>query len=245
MDGTTRNEKQGAPQPSDPDGRYSIPDVKDDEVVIKAGGEMVPVSKGTAGPALSRVPQVRMAASDDELLRMFRAIEDAEAGRQSPDEVVLEPGGAMVPVNKGTAGPALSQVPKVRMAAVDQTSLAEWERLDPRGVEKWHWVDDKVLPGWVFEMAPLKRPFTFLAFRVPTYSGRWLLTSILPEFDDLPGHRTHVVNALIGGGKKVPVICKAQSDISCGSISESRGLAAYFAFYHTWLDVHGKPPFSS
>lgn len=207
------------------------------DTVVVADGDLV----DGAGTALSRVPTGRMAAAPN-WDRIVRAIQDGEAGRRTDDEVVVRPGGELDLVPRGHAPTELSRVTKDRMAAGRRAADdAEIRRLDPAGREGWRWIDDPVLPGYTFVMRPIATAFSFFAFRWT--SGRWYVSPLVPAFDTLIGHESHVINLDVGGDR-VPIICKAANEFDHRNLLEVRGTAGKFATYHSFREA-GYTPFSA
>lgn len=195
--------------------------------------------------ARSTLPRDRMAdnGSWDRIVESIRA---AEAGRDDADEIVVQPGGALVPVRKGEVGNQLSRLPRDRMAAsrARPADLDEVRRLDPANVEQWRFVDDPHVPGLTFRMAPVARVFDFFCFRSAAAAGRWYLSVLSPRFDELVGHEAHVMQLNLGGGERIPIVCRDSTDSSHATLAEVRGTAAKFAVYHS-LREHGHVPFSA
>lgn len=210
-------------------------------LTVSPGGKVT----NDTGEVLSTVPRQRMASGSGSGRwdRIIEAIQDAEAGRHGGEEVVVRPGGALELVSSGQAGQQLSRVPKDRMAATPRPEdEAELDRLDPRRVERWRFINDPVLPGYVFSMRPVATVFEFLAFR--WVGGRWYLSPLEPAFDTLPrSHATHVLNLRVGGDD-VPVVCSSPNNFDHVNLSEVRGTAAKFALFHS-LGGHGYTAFSA
>lgn len=197
------------------------------------------------GEVLSTVPRQRMASGSGRGRwdRIIQSIQEAENGRHSGEEVVVRPGGALELVAFGQAGQQLSRVPKDRMAATPRPEdEAELDRLDPCRVERWRFVNDPVLPGYVFSMRPVATVFEFFTFR--WVGGRWYLSPLAPAFDTLPrSHATHVLSLHVGGDD-VPVVCSSPDNFDHINLSEVRGTAAKFALFHS-LGGHGYTAFSA
>lgn len=195
-------------------------------------------------PPGSTVACVRMAAGGG-WDRIVSSIQAAEDGRVAPDEIIVQPGGQLVPVHRGRAGPSLSKLPEERMASEgpwpDRREIAAF---DPTGMERWRFVDDPSLAGWVFTLTPVAQPFTFFCFRYASLGGGWVVSPLDPNLDALLGHEHHVISVALGGGEHVPIVCKSNRGQSHRDLSEVRGTAAKFALYHS-LHRHGLVPFSA
>lgn len=195
--------------------------------------------------SLSSVPTERMASGKD-WNQIIGAIAAAEAGRSTDTLIQVEEGGALVPVSKGETGQPLSTVPEETMAApalASQADLQECRRYDPNNVEGWRFIDDPTIPGLQFSLAPAGERFTFFCFRSPTMGGRWYLTVLDPNLDDLIGHENHMLRLRMGS-EYIPVVCSGQGSSTHADLGEIRGAAAKFALYHT-LRSHGHVPFSA
>ena len=194
---------------------------------------------------VSTIPTERMAAGSRDWNEIIDAIRAAESGQPTDKEVVVEPGGKLVAVERGQAGSQLSTVPEDRMAAparATSADLAEARRLDPENQEGWRFVADHQMPGLTFTLTPVEEPFLFFCFRCPTIAGRWYLTVLDPNLDNLTGHRNHVDNVYIGG-ERIPVVCSGPRDSSHASLRDVRGAAGKFALYHS-LRKYDEVPFS-
>lgn len=192
---------------------------------------------------LSTMLTARMAGSAD-WNRIIETISAAEAGRETGTEIVVQPGGALVPVDRGHAGHQLSTVPEAVMAVAGRatrTDLQEARRHDPSNVEGWRFIDDEVIPGLQFSLAPAGQRFIFFCFRSPTVGGRWYLTVLHPNLDDLFGHEAHMIRVSMGA-ESIPIVCSA-ADSTHPDLARVRGAAAKFALYHT-LRQNGHVPFS-
>ena len=211
------------------------------EIVVRPGGTLDLVSAEQA-TGLSRLPQERMAGGDNDWDRIISTIQAKEAGHTTGTELVVRPGGKIDVVQSDQAT-GLSQLPQDRMATNDDRPT-EIVRLDPHNRENWERVPDSRVPGWIFTLTPIAKPFTFFAF--PWGSGRWYVSAASPKFDDLVGHKFHVVNLRLGSGPNdsIPVICRETSRSDHPNLTEVRGTAAKFALYHSLL-AHGHQPFST
>lgn len=100
-----------------------------------AGGSGVVIADGVIhsepnDEKLSTVPKARMAGNGD-WNRIIETIAAAEAGRETGTEIVVQPGGALVPVDKGQAGPQLSTVPEAVMAAAERATRLDLTEARP------------------------------------------------------------------------------------------------------------------
>ena len=123
--------------------------------------------------------------------------------------------------------------------------VEEIRRLDPHNLEHWEWIPDPIIPGFRFQMNPDGRRFIFYAFPVASFSNNFLLSPAEPSFDSLLGHNTHVIDYAIGGGSKVPIICRHHGRQDHETIQLVRGTAGKFALYHSIRLATGKAPFSA
>lgn len=196
--------------------------------------------------ALSTVPADRMAGQRPDWNEIIDSIRQAETSRDRSDrEIAVQPGGALVPVDRGQKGPELSTVPEDIMAAparATRDDLAEARRLDPHNVEQWDFIDHPMIPGLRFTLIPVSQPFTFFCFRDAAHGGRWFLAVLDPNLDRLIGHEHHMITATVGG-ERIPVVCSNPGDSSHGSLTHVRGAAGKFALYHS-VRAHGRVPFS-
>lgn len=168
--------------------------------------------------------------------RIIQTIRDAERGNPGP-EIIVQPGGNVALVEDGRKSRDLSTVPRAVMSASFEEDIA---RLDPNGLERWRYVRDRELPGWVFEMvAPTGRTFVFLAHHVPALGG-WVVTPIQPKVDEQFGHKAHLVQIRLPGGTPIPVICAAEDRYGHRGVRELRGSAAKWMIY-TDLRAHSAP----
>jgi hypothetical protein len=206
-------------------------------VVMRPGGRLV----DDAGEVMSALPRERMATGPN-WDRIIRAIQENESGHRTGDQVVVRPGGSLDLVPSGQASEELSRIPKERMASMARVAdETEIRTFDPTGKEQWRFIDDAVLPGYAFVMRPISTAFQFFTFRWA--GGRWFVSPLVPAFDTLTGHETHVITLNVGSDS-VPVVCKAPNDFDHRNLTEVRGTAAKFAVYHS-LRAAGHIPYSA
>lgn len=216
------------------------PDAARDGLQVSAGT----LRDDQRGQPLTTLPREVLAGGQD-WNRIVGAIADAERGEASDVEVAVKPGGQMEVVRAGSTHQPLSTVPREILAAGDRASvvdLAEALTHDPQDVEGWRFVDDPKIPGLRFHLAPAGRRFVFFCVRSPLHGGRWLLTVLAPNLDQLMGHEHHMITKQVGG-ERIPVVC-GPGDSTYSSLAVVRGVATKFALYHT-LRVHGHVAFSA
>ena len=226
-------------------GTVYVPDNDVDQDLVVRDSDVLRKVGTNDAQKLSVLPRDRMAAGSEDFNHIVEMIRQAEEGRSTPDQIEVHPGGSLVAVDKNATSRGLSVLPQDRMATVDHPSAREIRQLDPNNVEKWEWVDDPVIPGWKFEMAPAHRRFSFFTFRASTYSGHWLVSPITPNLDELVGHETHVIKTNIGGGAMVPIVCRRHGRMDHSNIEEVRATTAKFALYHSLRGATGMAPFSA
>ena len=203
------------------------------------------VVRGEDSPTpLTTVPTERLAGGPD-WNRIMDALGEGERDGADVPKIGVKPGGEMVVLDQSQSQQPLSTVPRERLAAGRATrgDLAEARREDPEGKEDWRFVDDPNIPGLRFTMTGTGRTFVFYCVRSPAHGGRWLLTVLHPNLDDLLGHDNHMVTVSIGG-ETTPIVCGPGGRFNYPSLSDVRGVAAKFALYHT-ARLSGYVPFSA
>jgi hypothetical protein len=194
---------------------------------------------------LTTVPNERLAGGPD-WNRIIDALSEGERGAAvDVPKIGVKPGGEMVILDQRQSQQPLSTVPRERLAAgrATRADLAEARREDPHDAECWRFIDDPNIPGLRFTMTGTGHRFDFFCVRSPAHGGRWLLTVLQPNLDDLIGHDHHMVTASIGG-ETTPIVCGPGGRFNYASLSDIRGVAAKFALYHT-VRPSGHVPFSA
>lgn len=216
-------------------------DVSSSEITVRPDGT---IGRDDANSPISTIPTERMSAEGN-WDRIVRSMQEAEAGRIPRDEIVVQPGGTLVPVTRGITGPQLSKMPEERMAARRATvhDVEEAQRLDPENREGWTFIEDPVIPGFRFHMTAVARRFVFFTFRSPSHSGQWFLSPLSPRYDDLIGHEHHMIPLQISGDQ-VPVVCVNNRTSAHPSLAMVRGTAGKFCAYHDFRG-NGHVPFSA
>jgi hypothetical protein len=214
------------------------------ELVVEPGGQLViqPTETANRSPKpVSVLPSEIMAGGS--WPDTVRRLAGLERHAPAPGDVSVEAGGRLV-LRRGGATSRRASVsvlptailcaPLIPMAEPSLDDVAEVRALDPDNVEDWTPITTGPVRGWRFRMVsghPDVGDFHFAAWRSPADGGRWRITPLRPNYDQVHGHRDHMATVNVGG-RSVPVLC-GPSGAACRTLSEVRGHAAKWKTYTT------------
>ncbi|MEV0548736.1 hypothetical protein [Nocardia salmonicida] len=131
---------------------------------------------------------------------------------------------------------------------VRSTDIAVLKRLDPNNVGKWAvvtapWLTGRSALSFVFDPPYGGHAYQFLTFRDANQYGRWQISPVWPNRDELRGHRPHMIDVLVGD-VRVPMICGSNAAEGYATIEDVCGATAKWSVYTSMLLSGRDPSFS-